>query len=64
MSIMNQYTPIKEWKEFPNLNRKVTKREYKKVLDFALELGIKNAFIQEGKTADQSFIPEFDCSFI
>ena len=64
LSIMNQYTPIKEWKEFPNLNRKVTKREYKKVLDAAIAMGVKNAYIQEGETADKSFIPEFDCQFI
>lgn len=64
LSIMNQYTPIKEWKEYPNLNRRVTKREYKKVLNHVLDLGVKNAFIQEGETADQSFIPVFDCSFI
>ena len=64
ISILNQYTPMRSWKEFPNLNRKLTKREYEKVLDFALELGIKNAYIQEGETADQSFIPAFDCSFL
>lgn len=64
LSIMNQYTPIKEWMDYPNLNRRVTKREYKKVIDYTLALGVNNAFIQEGETADQSFIPTFDCSFI
>lgn len=64
VSILNQYTPMNTWKEFPNLNRKLTKREYEKVLDFALEMGVKNAYIQEGETADQSFIPEFDCRFL
>ena len=64
ISILNQYTPMNTWKEFPNLNRKLTKREYEKVLDFALEMGVKNAYIQEGETADQSFIPEFDCRFL
>ena len=64
VSIMNQYTPVVEQKEYINLNRCVTKREYQKVLDYAIELGIENAFIQEGETAKESFIPEFDCSFI
>ena len=64
VSIMNQYTPVIEQKEYINLNRRVTKREYQKVLDYAIELGIENAFIQEGETAKESFIPEFDCSFI
>lgn len=60
ISIMNQYTPVRELREFRELNRKVTKREYEKVLDVAVDMGIKNGFIQEGETASESFIPEFD----
>ena len=60
ISIMNQYTPIFEQKKFPELNRKVTKREYEKVMNKAMELGIENGFFQEGATASESFIPEFD----
>lgn len=60
ISIMNQYTPVNTLTDFPELNRKVTAREYKKVLDFAMELGIQNGFIQEGDTAEESFIPAFD----
>lgn len=64
ISIMNQYTPVVHQDKFDNLNRRVTKREYRKVVDFALSLGIENAFIQEGRTAEESFIPIFDCSFL
>ena len=64
LSIMNQYTPIREIAGYPNLNRRVTKREYEKVIGHALLLGVERAFIQEGKTADKSFIPTFDCSFL
>lgn len=60
ISLMNQYTPMKEFAEYPELNRKVTKREYEKVLQYALSLGVENAFIQEGETAQESFIPPFD----
>lgn len=60
ISIMNQFTPVYFNAEFQELNRKVTKREYEKVLNAALEMGIKNGFFQEGKTADESFIPAFD----
>ncbi len=63
ISLMNQYTPfarLLEKPEYKELCRKVTKREYETVVDFCLELGIKNAFIQEGDTAKESFIPEFD----
>lgn len=60
MSLMNQYTPMKNFTEFPELNRKVTKREYNKLIDYTIALGVKNAFIQEGKTQEESFIPAFD----
>ena len=46
------------------LNRKVTAREYQKVLHAALEMGIENGFFQEGETAEESFIPAFDCEGI
>ena len=60
ISIMNQYTPVRKFVEFKELNRKVTKREYEKVLDSAVDMGIQNGFIQEGETASESFIPDFD----
>lgn len=59
ISIMNQYTPVDVYEKNPELNRKLTKREYNKVIDFAVETGITNGFIQEGKTASESFIPQF-----
>lgn len=60
ISIMNQYTPLPQVEVYPELTRRVTKREYEKVLDYALELGISNGFFQEGETARESFIPLFD----
>lgn len=60
ISMMNQFTPVWQQEKFPELNRKVTKREYKKVLNAALELGIENGYFQEGETAKESFIPAFD----
>ena len=60
ISLMNQYTPMKKFPEYPNLNHKVTKREYEKVIQYALDKGVSNAFIQEGETAKESFIPAFD----
>lgn len=61
LSLMNQYTPMPDMEQWPELNRKVTKREYERLVEFALELGVENGFIQEGKTAEESFIPPFDC---
>ncbi|MDE7206437.1 MAG: radical SAM protein, partial [Lachnospiraceae bacterium] len=62
ISIMNQYTPPQDMETmgFAKLSRSVTKREYDKVIDFALDIGVVNAFIQEGETASESFIPDFD----
>ena len=60
ISIMNQFTPVCELSFFPELNRRITAREYEKIVDYALDIGVENGFIQEGNTAEESFIPEFD----
>ena len=60
ISIMHQFTPLSNVKKYPELNRKITDREYDEVVDFAIDIGIENGFIQEGETAEESFIPEFD----
>ncbi len=62
ISIMNQYTPMKKSLTFPNLNRTLTEEEYNEIINYACDLGITNAFIQEGKTQEESFIPVFDCN--
>lgn len=61
MSLMNQYTPLEslDTANYPELNRRVTKKEYEKLIDYAIALGVENAFIQEGWTAEESFIPPF-----
>ena len=63
LSLLNQYTPferLREMPEYQSICRKVTRREYDAVVDYALELGVRNAFVQEGDTARESFIPAFD----
>lgn len=60
ISIMNQYTPLPQVASYPELNRKVTVEEYDEVVNFAIDLGVEQGFIQEGDTADESFIPDFD----
>ena len=60
ISIMNQYTPMPAMKSHPHLHRKLTTFEYEKVIDYALSLGIENAFVQNKNTAKESFIPEFN----
>lgn len=60
ISIMNQYTPLCSDKRYPELFRSVTDEEYNEVIDYAVELGIENAFAQEGGAVSESFIPPFD----
>lgn len=59
ISMMSQFTPI-ELKDYPEINRTVTRREYERLIDYAIKIGITNAFIQEGNVAKDSFIPAFD----
>lgn len=59
ISIMNQYTPLPHVKAYPEIDRKLTEEEYDEVVDYAIDFGVVNGFIQEGETASESFIPEF-----
>lgn len=61
ISIMNQFTPLQNVEAFPELNRKITEAEYEALTDYAISLGIEQGFIQEGETAEESFIPDFNC---
>ena len=60
ISIMNQYTPVRKFNRFTNLNRIITEDEYNEIINYAVDLGITNAFIQEGETQKESFIPDFN----
>lgn len=59
LSIMSQYTPTGKLIH-PELCRKITSEEYDEVVDFAVGLGITQGFLQEGESAEESFIPLFD----
>ena len=59
ISIMNQYTPMPHV-SCPELQRRLTDAEYDELVDFAIGIGVENGFVQEGGTAEESFIPEFD----
>ena len=59
VSLMNQYTPLPHVTDYPEINRKLKKFEYDRLVDYAIALGVENGFIQEGETAEESFIPAF-----
>ena len=57
----HQFTPLSNLEKYPELNRRITDEEYETLVDYAIDIGIENGFIQEGDTAEESFIPAFDC---
>ena len=60
ISMMSQYTPVGDiGVRFPELADKVRRKSYRKLLDYAVKLGVEQAFYQEGEVAEESFIPEF-----
>lgn len=61
LSLMSQFTPLSNVENYPELNRKVSEKEYEEYVNYAIELGVENGFIQEEDVADESFIPHFDC---
>ncbi len=60
LSILNQFTPMPWLSEYPAINRRITRREYETVTGYAIGIGVERGFIQEGRTAEESFIPQFD----
>lgn len=60
ISLMNQYTPLYAAKEYPEINKPVAGADYSALIDYALELGVENGFIQEGDTASAAYVPNFN----
>lgn len=60
ISIMNQYTPLENVKDYPEINKSLNQKHYEAIIDYALKIGVKNAFIQEEGTDSESFIPLFN----
>lgn len=62
VSIMSQYVPMGEINKFPELNRKISKLEYKRICEKAKSLGFENGFLQSFESASNEYIPNFDLS--
>ena len=58
ISLMSQYTPTARVRNHPELGRRITEREYNEILDFALDLGFENLFVQE--VSATNLAPDFD----
>ena len=61
-SIMSQYTPCGRAENMPIINRRVTKREYEKVLTYICDSDFENVYFQERESSDKKYIPPFDLS--
>ena len=60
ISLMNQYTPSGSLEKYPELDQKVKTKVYERLVQYMIRKGVENAFVQEGQTAEESFIPDFD----
>lgn len=60
LSLMSQFTPLPHLQDYPELNRKVSRKSYEKLVDYAIEIGVENGYIQEEDVAEESFIPAFN----
>lgn len=58
LSLMSQYTPMARVRNHPDLKRRITKKEYEQVLDYAEKLGFNNLFVQD--VSDFDLTPDFD----
>jgi len=61
LSLMSQFTPLPHVEKYPELNQKVNRKDYDVLVDYAIEIGVENGFIQEEDVAEESFIPDFNC---
>ena len=60
VSIMSQYEPRYNAKDYPEINRKITQREYNKVLDYCFSCNFTEVYVQDLKSATKDYIPKFD----
>lgn len=63
VSVMAQYFPTYKANEDNLINRKLTKKEYKEVLNYLYSLDIKNGYIQDLGKHEQEYVPDFNLSF-
>ena len=60
VSIMAQYFPTYKAREYPELNRKLTKEEYQEIVEYMGKIGLKNGYIQELGEHEEEYVPDFN----
>ena len=58
VSIMSQYSPQYKASHYPEINRTLTENEYHEITEYALDLGLENAFVQELESQEH-YLPDF-----
>lgn len=64
ISIMNQYTPMYNACDYPEINKPLNPKHYDSLIEYAANLGIKNGFIQDGSSSSKEFVPDFNLTGI
>lgn len=59
VSIMSQYEPRYDAVKYPEINRKITPLEYKRVINHAIKLNLDNCFVQDLSSANSKYTPKF-----
>ena len=60
VSVMAQYFPTNRAKEFPEINRKLTKAEYEEIENYLYSLDLDNGYIQELGEHEEEYVPDFE----
>ena len=63
VSVMAQYFPTNRAKEFPEINRKLTKEEYEQIENYLYRLNLENGYIQELGEHEEEYVPDFEGGF-
>ena len=64
VSLMNQYTPMHRANQFPEIDKRLNKRHYESIIQYCLDSGMHNAFIQDPGTATEDYVPDFNLAGI
>lgn len=60
VSVMAQYFPTYQAKEYEKLNRKLTKEEWEKIENYIEELEFKNGYVQELGDHEEEYVPKWE----
>ena len=60
VSLMAQYVPMGRASDYPEIDRPITQEEYDEVVEYMLDLGLEDGFVQELEAADSKYTPDFD----